>query len=183
MLFGKQCKFENHELEFDTWVMCPGNKDAEKLSRVFERIELTLRDKIANQMFVDVGGYTNIYDFLMNNGVELLVDTKVLTDEDAETLEKSEHDSQEVLDFYSEQVPTYRLVFPHTPMGRVPVWMCIEYAYGQDSVLYPNEGASENCDLMSHRPLNTLSEYELLLDVLCDGDISHYFINGYLDNL
>jgi hypothetical protein len=176
----------NHEVRvFERPVVCITEEVTVRIQNALEGIEKVLTDKFVNVMNHDLTGAEDVYDYIFKNNIEIVVECQTLTDEECVTISTQYRDYvvDDILDLSSTgRLDTYELRFVRTPRGSVPVWFRIKQVY-EPSNRFSCVNEPDATFEWYEQPISSVEDYETLLDVLYDGDVSHYGVNGYMRDI
>lgn len=152
-------------------------QDQTKMCTMFDRIKLAVRDKLIHEHGVDIPRDMCVYDFMVENGGVLEICLPYISESEIREMPEDEVDTNTVNpDTY---VTTYILQPVQTVSGLSMVWYRTYPVWEPHHFLCPN-GILHNEQSNCRNNITTLSDYEVLLDVLMGGAITHAYALGHV---
>lgn len=162
-----------------------------KINAIHKEIELVLRDRLANDMYCELLPNETAYDYIQRVDEHLRIYLNIVTASEFDYLKDNYGECDDLYgsNLYNDKPydnnwdAAYDLRFINTPIGVAPFWLSMEYTYAPACYTDYTEGVGDGEPIFSYRPLETVGEFELLLDALNGGDISCYKIRGWMEFL
>lgn len=152
---------------------------ADKMTSLHKQIEIIVRDKLANQLYLDISVNECPYDYIYRNALKMTVSLNWFTDEELEEVQAA---GQYIDLEYHDRRRVFELIPVYTPHGPIGVWHYIEEFFARETPYDRMSGAHYE-EFSVPSPISDPDMLENLRDALLDGELSVCGVHKYIDYL